>query len=127
MMFACSVCPGSGCLAGKTGEFFVINEAAICEEPDETDCAAIGKGKLCGQLAAAVLVKICKVAAFQRILCAGKRDRETRSGEKLTAGGTVPQAYLLLGYGGKGFLFFPIQKKRPDVGRNSGCESCRTD
>ena len=80
MMFACSVCPGSGCFAGKTGEFFVINEAAICEEPDEADCAAIGKGKLCGQLAAAVLVKICKVAAFQRILCAGKRDRETRNG-----------------------------------------------
>lgn len=74
------------------------------------------KGKLCGQLAAAVLVKICKVAAFQRILCAGKRDRETRNGEKLTAGGTVPQADLLLGYGGKGFLFFLIQKKRPDVG-----------
>ena len=127
MMFACSVCTGSGCFAGKTGEFFVINEAAICEEPDEAGCAAIGKGKLCGQLAAAVLVKICKVAAFQRILCAGKRDRETRNGEKLTAGGLSHRQISSSVTAAKASCSFPYRRSVPTLGRNSGCESCRTD
>ena len=100
MMFVCSVCPGSGCLAGKTGEFFVINEAAICEEPDEAGCAAIGKGKLCGQLAAAVLVKVGKITVLQRACRAGQRLRISGDSKQRPAGGAVPQADFFVADGG---------------------------
>ena len=91
-MSACSVFPGSARFAEKTGEFPVINQTAVCVEPDKAGCAAVGKGKFCGQLAAAVSIKIGKAAAFQRILRAGQCDREPGNSQKLPAGGAVPQA-----------------------------------
>ena len=78
--------PG-GSFPGQDGKFRIIDQSAVRIEPEQTGCAAVGERKFRCQVAGSVAVKVGKIAALQRVLCAGQRVGEPGHGKQLPAGG----------------------------------------
>ena len=93
-LYTGSVGLSGGRFTGKAGEFLVVNQAAIRVEPDKAGCAAVGKGEFRSQVAVAVLVKVCIIAALERGGGSGKRFGISRDGEQLSTGSAVPEIDL---------------------------------